>query len=120
MPMKAIVLCCLILALAVLGVILTTLLVGGLVSIGAGIALPTAMVFGALIAATDPVAVIALFRTIGVPKRLQVLLEGESLLNDGTAIVLFNLMLGIALTGCFNLGTGIFLYKVKSANDFIS
>ena len=55
-----------------------------------------AFVFGALIAATDPVAVVALFRRLGVPKRLQVLLEGESLFNDGTAIVLFSIMLAIA------------------------
>ncbi len=46
---------------------------------------------------------VALFRTLGVPKRLSVLIEGESLFNDGTAIVLFNLMLTIALTSQFNL-----------------
>ena len=86
----------LILLLAVPGVILTTVVVGGLVSWGIGIDIKLAMVFGALIAATDPVAVVALFRRLGVPKRLQVLLEGESLFNDGTAIVMFNIMLGIA------------------------
>jgi monovalent cation:H+ antiporter, CPA1 family len=53
-------------------------------------------VFGALISATDPVAVVALFRTLGAPKRLQVLLEGESLFNDGTAIVMFYIMLAVA------------------------
>ncbi len=94
----------LVLLLAIPGVILTTFLVGGLVSLGAGIHLTTALVFGALIAATDPVAVIALFRTLGMPRRLQTLLEGESLLNDGTAIVIFNLMLAVALTGRMDLG----------------
>jgi CPA1 family monovalent cation:H+ antiporter len=54
-----------------------------------------ALVFGALIAATDPIAVVALFKTLGVPKRLAMLVEGESLLNDGTAIVFFTLILGI-------------------------
>ena len=87
----------LILTLAVPGVILTTVVVGGLIYVAnIGIAIEFAMVFGALIAATDPVAVVALFRRLGVPKRLQVLLEGESLLNDGTAIVLFNIMLAVA------------------------
>ncbi len=87
----------LILTLAVPGVILTTVVVGGLIyAANIGIAIEFAMVFGALIAATDPVAVVALFRRLGVPKRLQVLLEGESLLNDGTAIVLFNIMLAVA------------------------
>jgi CPA1 family monovalent cation:H+ antiporter len=87
----------LILTLAVPGVILTTLAVGGLIFIAnIGISIELALVFGALIAATDPVAVVALFRRLGVPKRLQVLLEGESLFNDGTAIVLFSIMLAIA------------------------
>jgi len=86
-----------ILLLAVPGVILTTLVVGGLISLAnIGIKIELAMVFGALIAATDPVAVVALFRRLGVPKRLQVMLEGESLFNDGTAIVLFNIMVAIA------------------------
>ena len=92
-----------ILLLAVPGVILTTLIVAGILIWGNTLSLPMALVFGALIAATDPVAVVALFRTLGVPKRLSVLVEGESLLNDGTAIVLFNLMLAVALTGSFNL-----------------
>lgn len=97
----------LILTLAVLGGTLTTLVVGGLLSVVANLSLPTALVFGALISATDPVAVVALFRTMGAPRRLQILLEGESLLNDGTAIVLYNLMLAIALTGQFNLGSSV-------------
>ena len=85
------------------GVILTTLLVGGVVAAGTGLTIQIAMVFGALISATDPVAVVALFRRLGVPRRLQVLLEGESLFNDGTAIVMFNLMLAIALAGKFSV-----------------
>ena len=87
----------LILLLAVPGVILTTLVVGGVIfAANIGIGIELALVFGALIAATDPVAVVALFRRLGAPKRLQVLLEGESLFNDGTAIVMFNIMLAIA------------------------
>jgi CPA1 family monovalent cation:H+ antiporter len=97
----------LILLLAVPGVILTTLMVGGLVAWGTGLSVQIAMVFGALVAATDPVAVIALFRRLGVPRRLQVLMEGESLLNDGTAIVMFGLMVDIVLTGRFNLTTSV-------------
>jgi CPA1 family monovalent cation:H+ antiporter len=89
--------------LALPGVVITTVLVGGMVSWGSAvipqvafISLPVAMVFGALVSATDPVAVVALFRNIGAPKRLQVLLEGESLFNDGTAIVMFYIMLAFA------------------------
>ncbi|MFN8384762.1 MAG: Na+/H+ antiporter [Anaerolineales bacterium] len=97
----------LILLLAVPGVVLTTLLVGWLVSWGTGLALQAALVFGALIAATDPVAVVALFRSLGAPRRLQVLLESESLLNDGTAIVMFGLMLSAALQGSFDMRQSI-------------
>src|SRR6266496_2161355 len=97
----------LILLLAIPGVILTTLLVGGVVAWGTGLAIQTAFVLGALVSATDPVAVVALFRRLGVPRRLQVLLEGESLFNDGTAIVMFNLMISIALAGRFNLASSV-------------
>ena len=101
-----------ILILAVPGVILTTLIVGGVLALGTGLGLASALVFGALIAATDPVSVVAIFRTLGVPKRLSVLIEGESLFNDGTAIVVYNLALIVVLTGKFNLLT--------SLGDFLS
>ena len=52
-----------------------------------------ALVFAALISATDPIAVVALFKRLGAPKRLTLLVESESLLNDGTAVVLFTLVL---------------------------
>ncbi len=98
-----------ILTLAIAGVVLTTIIVGVIIVWGTGLALPVALVFGALVSATDPVSVVALFRTMGVPKRLQVLLEGESLFNDGTAIVVFDLVIVGALTGLesFNLTSGV-------------
>ncbi len=97
----------LILLLAVPGVILTTLLVGWMVAQGTGLAIPLALVFGALVSATDPVSVVALFRRLGAPRRLQVLLEGESLFNDGTAIVMFTLTAAIVLEGRFSLASSI-------------
>lgn len=96
-----------ILLLAVPGVLVTMLIVGGILAGTTALSLPVAMVFGALIAATDPVAVVAFFRVIGVPKRLAVLVESESLFNDGTAIVLFNLVLAIAVTGEFDVMRGV-------------
>lgn len=60
--------------------------------------IPAGLVFGALISATDPVAVVAILRELGAPKRLATLVEGESLLNDGTAIVVFNVLLGLLVT----------------------
>ena len=87
--------------LAVPGVLISTAIVGNVVSLGVGIPIGLAMAFGALISATDPVAVIAFFRSVGVDKRLSTLIEGESLLNDGVAVVLFTLALATttALSG---------------------
>lgn len=67
------------------------LLWGALVPTGLAAATPISVIalFAVVIAATDPISVLALFRTLGVPKRLYVLVEGESLLNDGVAVVLF-------------------------------
>jgi CPA1 family monovalent cation:H+ antiporter len=87
----------LILALAIPGVILTTLLTGGIVYASTTFSLTIALLFGALMGATDPVSVVAVFRSLGVPRRLTVLVEGESLFNDGTSIVIFDLVLAMAL-----------------------
>jgi monovalent cation:H+ antiporter, CPA1 family len=96
-----------VLLLAVPGVIVTTLVVAGMLTYSASLAFPAALVFGALISATDPVAVVSMFRTLGVPRRLAILVESESLLNDGTAIVVFNLATIIALTGHFDFWTSV-------------
>ena len=58
---------------------------------------PIALMFGALVSATDPVAVVALLKEQSSRKRMETLIEGESLLNDGTAIVLFTLFYGLAI-----------------------
>lgn len=86
----------LVLLLAVGGTLLSTFIVGILVFQFLDIPLLGALAFGALISATDPVAVIAFFRSLGVSKRLSILMEGESLLNDGVAIVVFGLALSAA------------------------
>jgi CPA1 family monovalent cation:H+ antiporter len=59
----------------------------------------SAIVFGALIAATDPVSVIAIFKESGVQGRVRLLIEAESLLNDGTAAVAFVAVLGVLAGG---------------------
>lgn len=80
-------------ALATLGVALTTALVALIGHATLGIAIPIAILFGAMIAPTDPVAVVAVFRKLRVPDRLTSLVEGESLLNDGSGVILFTLAL---------------------------
>lgn len=92
-----------ILSLAIPALLISTAIIGvGLWWI-IGLDILLALLFGALISATDPVAVVALFKELGAPQRLTVLVEGESLLNDATAIVVFNIILGIVLTGSFVL-----------------
>jgi CPA1 family monovalent cation:H+ antiporter len=86
-----------ILLLAIPGVLLTTALVGLLVWAGLSVSLTTGLVLGAVMSATDPVAVTAVFRALQVPRRLAIIVEGESLFNDGTAIVVFQLILAAAL-----------------------
>lgn len=61
--------------------------------IGFTVPLSITLLFGALISATDPVAVLALFKEYGVPKRLSLIFEGESLFNDATAVALFLIIL---------------------------
>jgi CPA1 family monovalent cation:H+ antiporter len=80
----------------VAAVFLTALLLAGASGMLPGmtpVSWPAALVFGGIIAATDPVAVVALFRQVAAPRQLEVLVETESLLNDGTSIVLLSLVL---------------------------
>jgi len=90
-----------VLMLAIPALLLSTTIVGVGVWMLLPLDLTTALLFGALISATDPVAVVSLFKELGTPTRLTTLVEGESLLNDATAIVLFSILLGLALHGGF-------------------
>ncbi len=94
-----------ILALAVPGVVAaigmtTSLLVlsSRVAGFSTGFGWSHGLVFAALIAATDPIAVVALFKSLGAPRRLGILIEGESLVNDGTAIVLFAIVYAAVIT----------------------
>ncbi len=90
-----------ILILAGPGLVVCMLLVGVLLACLTPLQFPSALLFGALISATDPVAVVALFKELGVPARLEMLVDGESMLNDATAIVAFTAILGIIISGEF-------------------
>ncbi len=94
-----------VLTLAAPGLLLSTGLVGGLMAWLTPLELGPAVIFGALISATDPVAVIALFKQLGAPKRLAMLVEGESLFNDATAIVLFRVILAVVGGGVLTAST---------------
>ena len=96
-----------ILVLATVALAVSAAFVGGALSLVLGTPPAAALLFGALISATDPVAVVAVFREVGVPERLLTLVEGESLLNDGVAIVAFNILLAVALGGRLSVGGGL-------------
>ncbi len=87
--------------LAVVGTVLSTAIVGvafwlAARALGQPLSLPWALVFGALISPTDPVAVLAMLKGVKLPKSIEVELQGEALFNDGVGVVLFVLLLGYA------------------------
>jgi monovalent cation:H+ antiporter, CPA1 family len=92
-----------ILALAVPGLLLSTVVIGLVMTWLTDFDIMVAMLLGAILSATDPVAVIAIFKQLGVPERLMVLVEGESLFNDATSLVLATLLLGILSAGAFSV-----------------
>jgi CPA1 family monovalent cation:H+ antiporter len=130
--------------LATVGVVLSTLLVGGmmwgfLALVGTSMRPIYCLLFGALISPTDPIAVLALLKRLGAPKSLEATISGESLFNDGVGVVLFVGLLEVA-TGrgefapghlailflretlggaAFGLAAGYLTYRlIKSVDDY--
>ncbi len=103
-----------VLAAAVGGTLLGTVAVGSAVHVLLDVPWAGAFAFGALISATDPVAVIAFFKSLGTPKRLSVLVEGESLFNDAVAVVAFGLAVAAARGDEFTLGGALEDFVVVS------
>ncbi|MEM7021157.1 MAG: cation:proton antiporter [Pseudomonadota bacterium] len=101
--------------LAVIAVLVTTAVVGFALAPLASVSLTACLLFAAIIATTDPSAVVGIFRDIGAPGRLSRLVEGESLLNDATAIAIFTMLLS-ALMRRQDIGfvDGAMLFLVSS------
>lgn len=119
------------------GLVVATFLVGGMLHYALGMPFLQGLLFGAMVAATDPIAVLAIFKEVGAPKRLKTLMEGESLFNDGTSVVLFTALLAVllgqaepsvtAVTGDFlkvclggavvGLGFGLACYRLMKGLD---
>ena len=80
-----------------------------------GLGWAEAAVLGAILAPTDAVAAISIFRRIGAPERVRLLVEGESMINDGTALVLYRIAVGVATGGAFSLGDAALEFVAVSA-----
>lgn len=93
-----------VLLLAVPGVLVTALVVGFAVAWLLGLPLATGLLFGSIVSATDPVAVVALMRQLRLPARLSVVPEAESLINDGMAITLYTVFLQWSLGRSIGVG----------------
>jgi len=96
--------------LAIIGLLVSTLFIGyvgywGFQLLGFQIPLLVTLLFGAIISATDPVAVLALFKEFGAPHRLTLIFEGESLFNDGTAFAIFVVLLDVIAHGYHGYST---------------
>lgn len=94
-------------ALATVALAISAALVGLSMHFAVGLSLSVALLFGVIVSATDPVAVVAVFRELGVSNRLLTLVEGESMLNDGVAIVLSQIMIVAALGGALSVSEGL-------------
>jgi CPA1 family monovalent cation:H+ antiporter len=94
-----------ILMLAIVAVFAAAAAIGYSLDLLAGVPLVAALLLGSIVATTDPAAVVAILREVGAPPRLTRLLEGESLLNDAAAIVLFTVLMGMR-TGGTNVQIG--------------
>jgi monovalent cation:H+ antiporter, CPA1 family len=92
--------------LATVGVAMTVLLIGALTHLSLGFSWASGMLLGAILAATDPIAVTTLLRRLKAPPGLATILEGESLFNDGTGVAVFSAVLATILSGAPSFGDG--------------
>lgn len=95
--------------LAVPGTLATAAIVAGGVMLAGALPPASAMLFGAIVAATDPVAVVAAFRRVRVPADLRTLVEAESLSNDGVALILFAFAVAVAGGEATSIGGDVLL-----------
>ena len=101
------------------GVLLAALVTGYLVHWLIGLPVLIALLFGCIISATDPISVLAIFKDLRVDKRLSLIMEGESLLNDGTAVVLFGILFGAIVAEKLTVPQGIEQYFLAVAGGAV-
>ncbi len=104
--------------LATFGLVLSTLIIATSLHLITDLPWMVSILFGTFISATDPVAVLAIFKKLRAPQRLSTIVDGESLLNDGTALVLFQFFKAIVVTGAIALTPHTFAQE--TGNFFLS
>jgi len=108
-----------VLVLAVFSTLLSTFIVGlaawyVLPYLGISLPLPYCLLFGALISPTDPIAVMGILKSAGIPKNLELVISGESLFNDGVGVVIFSILMSMLLVGeapSFHEGLGLLMHE---------
>src|ERR1700730_2709225 len=107
------------LLLATAGVLRASLVTGYLVHWWIGLPVLIALLFGCIISATDPISVLAIFKDLRIDRRLSLLMEGERLLNDGTAVVLFGVLLEAVVAEKLSVPKGVVQYVLAVAGGAI-
>lgn len=100
-------------------VILTTAAVAAVAHYAANLPWGAAFVLGAIVSPTDPVAAEAVYRRLGTPERIGTIIGGESVINDGTALVVYRIAVGAAVGGSFSLLQGSLDFVLLSAGGIV-
>ena len=105
--------------LAAPGVLVSAAIVAAVLALATGLPLELGFVVGAMVAATDPVAVVSTFRQLGSPRRLATLIESESLFNDGTALVVFTIAVQVVVGSVTPTGVVVSVVTIIVASTVI-
>lgn len=102
--------------LATIGLVLASVFLAWFMRLFIDLAWSEALLFGVVISSTDPIAILTIFKKIHVPKRLELLIDAESLLSDATSIIMFRFILGLMGAGTASLSTGTL---AQTSYDFL-